>query len=411
MRTAGPAGSDWDVAVVDRTAGQVLNGGAGSGASEVVTAIVRAGQDLVVQTCRRSGVEAVDLTVSFVSADFTPAADGYKLRLVRVAVKPSERARLASLGLDMTDHAAPGHQDVLLYSAADERKLTDAGFTFSTRIADVVARDRQNRLTEQRAKRDAKARKSAAADLPSGRTTYRTLPEIEEELKQLAADNPTLVRLFTLPLKSVEGRDILGIEIAENVTATGDGRPVFTVFGTHHAREWPANEATMEFGLELIQGYKAGDARLTQIVRQGRTFIVPVVNVDGFDVTTQSEGLTPGGNYSDPLNTGGASGNQNVGTGAYKRKNCRKHAADPNPLPEVPCLARSYPPGPNTNDRGVDLNRNYGVLWAAPAPPATSTTSRSTAPGRSPSPRRKASGASCATSSRPSRSAITRSPA
>ena len=158
-----------------------------------------------------------------------------------------------------------------------------------------------------------------------------------------------------MPLQTLEGRDILGIEIAENVTATGDGRPSFVVFGTHHAREWPAAEATIEFGFELIQGYKAGDERLSKIVKQGRSFIFPVINVDGFDVTTQAEGLAPGGSYADPNNSGGASGDQGVGTGAYKRKNCRKHPTDPNPLPEVPCLARSWPPGPNTNDRGVDL--------------------------------------------------------
>ena len=91
-----------------------------------------------------------------------------------------------------------------------------------------------------------------------------------------------------------------------------------------------------------------------------------MVNVDGFDATIQSEGLAPGGSYADPNDSGGTSGDQGVGTGAYKRKNCRKHPTDPNPLPEVPCLARTWPPGPNTNDRGVDLNRNYGVLWGGP---------------------------------------------
>ena len=135
------------------------------------------------------------------------------------------------------------------------------------------------------------------------------------------------MRVFTLPLQTIEGRSIHGIEIAENVTATGDGRPNFVMFGTHHAREWPANEATLEFGLELINGYKAGTPRLTDIVKRGRTFIIPVANVDGFDATIQSEGLAPGGNYGDPNDSPGPSGDQGDGTGAYKRKNCRKNAA------------------------------------------------------------------------------------
>ena len=81
-----------------------------------------------------------------------------------------------------------------------------------------------------------------------------------------------------------------GIEIAENVNATDDGRPYFVQVGTHHAREWPANEATLEWGIELINGYKAGNARIAGIVKGARNIIVPVLNVDGFDVTIQVRG-------------------------------------------------------------------------------------------------------------------------
>ena len=175
VRTAGPAGSDWDVAVVDRSTGRVLNGAAGVGASEIVTAIVRSGQELAVQTCRRTGVDAVDVTVRFISADFSAAQTGYALKLVRVPVKTAaERENLRSLGFDTTDHAAPEHQDLFLSSQEDENKLTNAGFAFSVQIADVAARDRENRLVEQRAKRStrrARARPPTcrAAGRPTGR--------------------------------------------------------------------------------------------------------------------------------------------------------------------------------------------------------------------------------------------------
>ena len=86
----------------------------------------------------------------------------------------------------------------------------------------------------------------AAGRLPSGRTRYRTLPELQEEMKALAAANPDLVRTFALPLRSTEGRQIMGVEIAERVGAPPDGRPSLALLGTFHAREWPADEAAME---------------------------------------------------------------------------------------------------------------------------------------------------------------------
>ena len=73
------------------------------------------------------------------------------------------------------------------------------------------------------------------------------------------------MRVFALQRRSIEGREIMGIEIAENVNAAPDGRPAFVTVGTHHAREWPSNEATQEFGLELINGYKSGNADLRAI--------------------------------------------------------------------------------------------------------------------------------------------------
>ena len=108
--------------------------------------------------------------------------------------------------------------------------------------------------------------------------------------------------------------------------------------------------------------------KLSRIVREARTFVIPVLNVDGFDKTIESEGLNPDGSYVDPVDSGGTSGDQAEGSGAYKRKNCR--AQDPAEQ-AIPCLARTYDPASGddqsaNNDRGVDPNRNYGVSWGGP---------------------------------------------
>ena len=108
-----------------------------------------------------------------------------------------------------------------------------------------------------------------ASALPSGRTNYRTLADYNAELKDLAAKNPNLVKLFTMPEKTYGGKDVLGIEITENVSRN-DGKPAFFNMGVHHAREWPAGELAMEWALELVNGYKKGDARASQRGRATR---------------------------------------------------------------------------------------------------------------------------------------------
>jgi hypothetical protein len=64
-----------------------------------------------------------------------------------------------------------------------------------------------------------------------------------------------VVRLFKLSHRSLDGRPINGVEIADNVTAK-DGRPTFLLMGLHHAREWPSG------------GHRDGDARRTALLRR-----------------------------------------------------------------------------------------------------------------------------------------------
>lgn len=372
----GPAGADWDIALLDRASGSRITAGGDLDADEIAQAYVGKDQRILVQVCRRSGSGRTgELEIAF-SALKPVADDAYKLKLVRVNLHGGvDAAQLAALGLDTSDHPMGRYWDVFLHSAADERALQQAGFTYQVREADVLASDAADRKVEAAAAADPAARAAADAAVPSGRTSYRDLEQINREMRDLAARYPTLVRVFALPVKSWQGREIMGMEIAENVTAPPDGRPVYVQVGTHHAREWPANEATLEFGIELIRNYvgdlyRPVDPRLTQIVKEARTYIIPVQNVDGFNVTIEAE-RAANGNFTDPNDSSatGPSGNQAVGSGAYKRKNCRPPA---NPaLAATPCLLLSAPP--TGRDRGVDTNRNYGASWGGPGASNTET--------------------------------------
>jgi len=175
--------------------------------------------------------------------------------------------------------------------------------------------------------------------LPSGRTGYRTYDDIQKELVDLAQGHPGIAREITLPVKTVEGRDIHGLEITKDVNAPNDGRPVFVYMSLHHAREWPTAEINMEFAHYLLENYGTSTT-VTNILDHERVFLIPVVNVDGY---INSRGNLSSSNplFAEVYPSGG---------GDMRRKNC---AADNAIEAMGDCTQRS----------GVDPNRNYGAFW------------------------------------------------
>ncbi|MEA2495186.1 MAG: hypothetical protein QOJ29_3097, partial [Thermoleophilaceae bacterium] len=91
------------------------------------------------------------------------------------------------------------------------------------------------------------------------------------------------------------------------------------------------------------------DKRIDTLLDGERTFIFPVINPDGLEVTQMAGDSIPvyddNGFTSLPLAV--------VGAGPYRRKNCANTTAVPD---QLPCAFRD----------GVDLNRNYGAFWGGP---------------------------------------------
>ena len=166
--------------------------------------------------------------------------------------------------------------------------------------------------------------------LPTGRTTYRDMPETIAELHAIAAQYPDRVRLIKLSRQSLLGRDIEGIEIAHRVN-DDDGRPVFYVGGVLHSREWPSNDFAMEFAHDLLMN-DGTDPRITAMLDKGRVTVVPMQNPDGYDVSRRN-----------------VNGNQ------QKRGNCR---FAPGQIPtQAQCDAA------NSVNSGINNNRNFLPFW------------------------------------------------
>jgi Zinc carboxypeptidase len=369
-RLTGSAPGDWDLALFDAGTGRTLGGSAAFGSSEVATAPVAPGQRVAVQGCRLDGGgRTADLAVSSTTIDLN--VKGPKTSLVRVSTPTAARKReLGTLGLDMTEHGGKGFVGVVLRGADDAAALRRANFVYTVETADLAAQSAEDRAADR-----AFAASVQASSLPSGRDSYRTLVEYENDLKALVQENPGLVKPIELPFKTGEGRTVSGIEITTNVNAR-DGKPVFLQLGLHHAREWPSGEHAIEWAFELVNGYKAGNQRVRNIVESTRTIVVPVVNPDGFNASRSF------GASSDPL---GGRGAPNPGEddetvnivshpNEYRRKNCRLQDGSE----QANCFAA---PALGLAAVGVDPNRNYGGLWGGPGASTDPTNETYRGPG------------------------------
>ena len=268
---------------------------------------------------------------------------------------------------------------MVLHDAADLSRLR-LGLSYVVRIADLVRREAQVNRTNQEY-----AARTGRSALPSGRDSYRTLAGYSSEMAALARQHPTLVKGLELPLRSLDGKTVKGIEIGRKVRSAQDGRPTFVILGLHHAREWPSGELTMEFAYDLVKNY-GRDARITRLLNKARVVVVPVVNVDGFDRSRTDGGLVDlrALNAVDPL----------LGTlltpgNAYKRKNCRlvdgSDTPDGHLHPRRPARAASASASTRT--------ATTAATGADRAPPTSRSRTTTAAPAPSPSRRPRTSGA------------------
>ena len=307
---------------------------AGFRTSELAEGFVQSGQRLLVQACRYAG----DAASSVLSLDVLEMpSSAHETSAVVVVQTPTraDKQRLQRLGLDLTEHGTTTTVEVVAHGPKDLQALRDAGLPFTVTIPDLAARAEANRLDDQRY-----AAQTPRSPLPSGRTSYRHLADYDLEMKQLARRHPWLVRPITLRYRTIEGRDVHGIEITRNAANVADGKPVFLLMGLHHAREWPSGEHALEFAYDLVATY-ASSQRTNRLVSAARTIVVPVVNPDGFTISREAR----------------RNGDFSLFDYEMKRKNC-------NPVP-APLRYRggTCASNPAGRLRGTDLNRNYAGFW------------------------------------------------
>ncbi|MDX6650805.1 MAG: hypothetical protein QOJ97_2756, partial [Solirubrobacteraceae bacterium] len=341
VRLASAGASDWDLALFDAATGRRLAASQSFGSDEVTQTWVRSGQELVAQGCRRHG-GARSAALSFELFDVAPPQSAGTPALLSVRYGGNrDLQRLEHLGVDLTHNIHNGLADVIVNGSGQAELLRKHGFAFTTKVADLPKADLEGRAADLRF-----GQRVSKSSLPSGRTGYRMYEDYQSELKALV-ENPAFqghVRPAILPKRTVQGRELSGVEIASNVNAVDDGRPVYFVVALHHAREWPAAEVAMEYARMLAESYGT-DQRVTDLLKRVRVVVVPLINADGFVASRTAV---------DPADQ---TGDENLllaeqiappGPFAYRRKNCGGG------LPAgAPCDVQY----------GIDPNRNYGEGW------------------------------------------------
>ena len=194
----------------------------------------------------------------------------------------------------------------------------------------------------------AAGRPSGLAIQPGERSGYRVLGDYVTDLQALATKYPGQARVIKFPEQTLEGRDVYGLEIADDITAAQtDGRPTFWVDGAHHSREWPSCEYTLMFGYDLLESFGT-DERITSLLGKLRVVLVPIVNVDGFVTSREAVYATTPIDQDIPWAI--------TGTMTGWRKNRRSYT---NALYAAGNVRSEL----NADAHGVDPNRNYPMYW------------------------------------------------
>jgi len=112
-------------------------------------------------------------------------------------------------------------------------------------------------------------------------TSYTHYEELQELLQSLEQKYPHLARVFSIG-KSVKGRDLLVLEISENVHKRNLGEPMFKYVANMHGDEAVGRQLLIILGQYLLDQYGKND-RITQLVNETDIYLMPSMNPDGFE--------------------------------------------------------------------------------------------------------------------------------
>jgi hypothetical protein len=209
---------------------------------------------------------------------------------------------------------------------AMELRLDVASWNVSEHLDIIVTPEQENAIRERGFECTRLRAEGQASRID---TAWMSYEETNQWLIDLAAAYPQIVSLDTLGYSQEWDLPILGIKVSDNADQNEDERKLL-FDGMHHAREPLGNEICLYLADYLTAGYGV-DSQATHWVDEVQTWIVPILNTEGFKYLVDSSLTNP-----------------------WWRKNNRDN--NENGVFE-----------PDSD--GVDLNRNYDFNWSTGGDP------------------------------------------
>jgi carboxypeptidase T len=242
---------------------------------------------------------------------------------VKVKVNETQLQLLASIGIDVTEGILKkGEYLICDYSEQEIAQFSDLGLNYEILIEDVSKyyADRNIGLStnvdDYKEAGDYAVPENFEFGSMSGHATYA---EIVAQLDNMVNLFPNLITVKESIGQSVEGREMWMVKISDNPNIN-ETEPKVLYTALHHARE-PVGAMQMLFYMYYLLENYDNDPFIQTLVDNTEMYFIPVVNPDGYV-------------YNQTTNPNG---------GGMWRKNRRNNSGG------------SY---------GVDINRNYGYMWA-----------------------------------------------